>query len=130
VALAAFAAAGLAGTSAIRTGWLAFRLSLVLFLVPFGFAFDPAMLGQGPPHLVALALLSVLVATTAWAFALEGFWDTPLSLVKRGLFAAAAVATILMPTGSMGWLVALVASTLLAAWVLVLRPRRRRVVTT
>ena len=48
VALASFAAAGLAKAGVMETGWHAFRLSLVLFLIAFGFAFDPLLLGQGP----------------------------------------------------------------------------------
>src|SRR5690606_5773139 len=59
-ALAACAAAGLAGPGAMQTGMQAFRLSLVLFLIPFGFAFDPHFLGQGSLHWILLAFISVM----------------------------------------------------------------------
>jgi TRAP transporter 4TM/12TM fusion protein len=118
VALASFAAAGLAGTSAMRTGWIAFRLSLVLFLVPFGFAFDLAMLGQGPPITVGLAFASIVFATAAWAVALVGFVRRELAWLERGLAAAVAVAIILLPTGSQGWWGSMAACAVLGGWLL------------
>ena len=51
VALASYTAAGIARADAMKTGWIAFKLSLVLFLIPFAFAFDPALLWSGPPAL-------------------------------------------------------------------------------
>ena len=56
VALAAYAAAGLARTSPWTTGWIAFQMSFVAFLIPFAFVADPALLVQGP-------LLNVIVAS-------------------------------------------------------------------
>ena len=44
VALAAFAAAGIAGSEPMRTGMTAFRLSMGKALVPFAFVFTPALL--------------------------------------------------------------------------------------
>ena len=49
VALASYTAAGIAGAGSMRTSLLAFQLSLVSFLIPFAFAFDPGLLGQGEP---------------------------------------------------------------------------------
>jgi TRAP-type uncharacterized transport system fused permease subunit len=116
VALASFASAGLAGASPITTGWIAFRLSLVLFLIPFGFAFDPAVLGQGSASLIALAALSIGAATSAWAAGLVGHGSRPLRPAERGAYAAAGVAIILLPTGSMAWAGAMGAFLLLALW--------------
>ena len=47
VALASFTAAGISGAGSMETGLIAFRLSLVSFLIPFAFAFDPRLLGAG-----------------------------------------------------------------------------------
>ncbi len=44
VALAAFAAAGIAGSEPMRTGMTAFRLSMGKALVPFAFVYTPALL--------------------------------------------------------------------------------------
>jgi TRAP-type uncharacterized transport system fused permease subunit len=123
VALASFAAAGLAGAGAMQTGWQAFRLSLVLFLIPFGFVFDPHMLGQGSLWWVAVAFLSTMAATTAWAVALVSFLRRPLTLVERVCWGTVSVAIIMFPTGSTGWSVSIVALVLIGCWTLLLRPR-------
>jgi TRAP-type uncharacterized transport system fused permease subunit len=44
VALAAFAAAGIARSEPMRTGMTAFRLSMGKALVPFAFVYAPALL--------------------------------------------------------------------------------------
>ena len=47
VALAAYAAAGLARTSPWNAGWYAFQMSFVAFLIPFAFVADPSLLFAG-----------------------------------------------------------------------------------
>ncbi|MBL8384549.1 MAG: TRAP transporter fused permease subunit [Burkholderiales bacterium] len=118
VALASYAAAGLANADAMRTGWIAFKLSFVLFLIPFAFAFDPALLWSGPPGWIALAFASMMVATFAWAVMLEGYLAGAIGLVLRGLFGAAALTILFAPTGSGLWAAGCVACALLAGWTL------------
>ena len=48
VALAAYTAAGIAKSNPMRTGWMAFFISLVAFLIPFTFVYDPSLLMEGP----------------------------------------------------------------------------------
>ncbi len=123
VALASFAAAGLAKAGVMETGWHAFRLSLVLFLIAFAFAFDPLLLGQGPLVWVLVAFAGLLLGTGAWAVALTGYWNGPLSWIERLLYAAAAVTSILFPTLSFGWAAALLGAAALCGWNLFLKPR-------
>lgn len=47
VALAAYAASGIAGSNQMKTGWEAFKISTNKFLVPFAFVFQPAFLLLG-----------------------------------------------------------------------------------
>lgn len=47
VALAAYAASGIAGSDQFQTGWEAFKISTNKFLVPFAFVFQPAFLLLG-----------------------------------------------------------------------------------
>ena len=47
VALAAYAAAGLAGSNPFRTGFTAFKLALAKAIVPFAFLYSPMLLLQG-----------------------------------------------------------------------------------
>ena len=107
VALASFAAAGLAGARTMQTGWEAFRLSLVLFLIPFGFAFDPRLLGQGEPLRIAIAFFSLLAATASWSVALVGYLRGRITAAERLLYGAIAAAIILFPSETRGWFAAL-----------------------
>lgn len=113
VALASFAAAGLAKAGTMQTSWQAFRLSAVLFLIPFGFVFDPRLLAQGQLPWILLAFASLLAATASWAVFLIGYLRRPLGLVVRLLYGGLAAGVILFPTGSHGWAVALAALALL-----------------
>lgn len=106
VALASYAAAGLAKAPAMQAGWLAFRLSFVLFLIPFAFAFDPSLLWSGEPSRIALAFASMLAATHAWSVALEGYLGRVLGMGWRLAFAALALAVLFSSTGGVGWTMA------------------------
>ncbi len=119
VALASFAAAGLARAGTMDTSWQAFRLSFVLFLIPFGFVFDLRLLGQGEPLWVAAAFLSLLTATAVWAVSLTGYLGRPLTWLERVMHGAAAVLIILFPTGSRYWAFSLALAAMLACWSLV-----------
>ena len=103
VALASYAAAGIAQADSMKTGWLAFKLSMVLFLIPFAFVFDPSLLWSGDPHWIALAFVSVMVATHAWAVMLEGYLQRPLGWVARGVFGALSLMILFAPTGTLAW---------------------------
>jgi TRAP transporter 4TM/12TM fusion protein len=48
VAVAAFAGAGIAKTDPVKTGYTAFFISFVAFLIPFAFVFDPSLMLEGP----------------------------------------------------------------------------------
>lgn len=123
VALASYAAAGVAKADAMRTGLLAFRLALVLFLIPFAFAFDKALLWDGPASTVAFAFASMMAATFAWAVFLEGWLAGPLNWLERGAFCAASLTIIFAPTRSAVWLAGCVALALLVLWAFAVRPR-------
>ena len=79
VGLAAFAAAGISKASPMATCVEAMRLGAVKYIVPFGFALNPALVAQDDPGLVAVAFVFSLVAVYALAGALGGH----LALVER-----------------------------------------------
>jgi TRAP-type uncharacterized transport system fused permease subunit len=126
VALASYAAAGLARADSMKTGWIAFKLSLVLFLIPFAFAFDPALLWSGPALWIAAAFVSMMGATFAWAVFLEGYLAGAIRRLERCAFGAAALAIIFAPTGSAWWWVGCGGAAALVGWVLWFRPRAWR----
>ncbi len=103
VALASYTAAGMAKANTMRASFLAFRISIVSFFIPFAFAFDPTLLGQGDLHWVAFAFLSLMVATAAWAVVVEGYFFGHLNVVERAVFAVGSMAAIFWPTGTLIW---------------------------
>jgi TRAP transporter 4TM/12TM fusion protein len=126
VALASYTAAGVAKADSMKTGWLAFKLSLVLFLIPFAFAFDPALLWSGPIGWIALAFLSVMAATFAWAVFLEGYVVARIGWLERIAFCAVALTILFAPTGHPAWWGGCAGFALLLGWVLAVRPRLLR----
>ncbi|WP_439392669.1 TRAP transporter permease [Bradyrhizobium sp. PMVTL-01] len=57
VAIASFAAAGIAGAPAMKTGWESMWVGSIIYFIPFFFVLNPALLLQGPnPYLEAFGL--------------------------------------------------------------------------
>ena len=73
VALGAFAAATLAGANAMRTGLEAMRLGGVIYVAPFLFVLNPALIGEAPAAEVAVALTLAISGVALMAMALQGF---------------------------------------------------------
>jgi len=103
VALAAYAAAGLAKTSPWTTGWIAFEMSFVAFLIPFAFVADPALLFQGPIINVIIASIGLIVPTAIWAIGLTGFFKRSLGWLDRIFLMVCGVVAIVAPTASLFW---------------------------
>jgi len=104
VALAAYAAASIAGADIMKTGLSAFRFALVGFTLPYIFVFRPELLllsdgrGAGP---FLEAVLAATFGVAAYASALAGFLFRTLSAGERLLLFAAA-ALLLVPGPSVG----------------------------
>lgn len=80
VALAAFAAAGIARSEPMRTGMTAFRLSMGKALVPFAFVYTPALLFIDFTWSAFLvAFFGMIVALTGLAAAYTGFFGRKIS---------------------------------------------------
>ncbi|BAS28205.1 TRAP transporter permease [Limnochorda pilosa] len=94
VAIAAYAAAGLAGANAMQTGWTAMRLGLAGFIVPFMFVYNQALLLAGPWALVLLAVATAAAGVAALAAGVEGWLFGPVPGWQRLLLAGAAILLI------------------------------------
>ncbi len=82
VALAAFAAAGIAGSEPMRTGTTAFRLSMGKVLVPFAFVYTPSLLLVDFAWIPFLtALTGIVVAITGLGAAYTGYFGRPIGWV-------------------------------------------------
>ena len=84
VALAAYAAAGIAGSEPMRTGLTAFRLSMGKALVPFMFTYTPAMLfvdfAWAP---FASAIVAGAIGILALSAAYTRWWATTITRVEQ-----------------------------------------------
>ncbi|MEC9433232.1 MAG: TRAP transporter fused permease subunit [Pseudomonadota bacterium] len=72
VALGAFAAATMAGASPMRTGFEAMKLGGVIYLAPFFFVLNPALVGEAPAWEVALTMTTALIGVFFISGSLQG----------------------------------------------------------
>ena len=82
VALGAFAAASLAGTDPMRTGFEAMRLGSIIYVIPFFFVLNPALILIGPWYVVVEVIATALVGVALIAAALQGYLIGVGSLVR------------------------------------------------
>jgi TRAP-type uncharacterized transport system fused permease subunit len=60
VAIASFAAAGIAGSPAMKTGWESMWVGSIIYFIPFFFVLNPALVLQGAsPYLAGLGLMGL-----------------------------------------------------------------------
>ena len=91
VALAGYAAAGIANASPARTSWQAMKLGLAAYIVPYIFIYNQQLLGMGTAFEVALCAATSAIG----AYCLAGAIGSDYNPVLRVLFAAASLTLIL-----------------------------------
>ncbi len=112
VAIGAFAAAGLAHASPMRTSLEAMRLGTVIYFIPFFFVFNPGLLGYGEFWDVILLILNALIGVVLVASGLQGhlvmfglLGSRAFGLIGRFMLIAAGM-TMMAPSGTLnlsGW---------------------------
>ncbi len=119
VALAAYAGASMAGADPFKTGNTAFRLGMAKALVPFVFAYSPAMLivtkGFTWPAFIEVTITCAL-GIVALAAALTGFARTVLAGWERILLAVSALLFMAPGWGTTTAAVIVAAPVLLRQW--------------
>jgi TRAP-type uncharacterized transport system fused permease subunit len=104
VALAAYAAAGMAGSDPFKTGNMAFRLGMAKALVPFVFVFSPSLLlvAKGfTGYDFVVTFVGCILGITLLAAALSKFFLVEMKRSERALCLLAALLMIapgLLPT--------------------------------
>lgn len=99
VALAAYAAAGVARCNPTRTGVFAFKLSLSGFILPFMFVYNPVLLMQGGALEIIQSLITALLGIYSLSAALEKFvfkWN--INRAERLVLLASALLLIIPGT--------------------------------
>jgi TRAP transporter 4TM/12TM fusion protein len=97
VALAAFAAAAIAGTAPMSTAWQASYIGIAKYFVPFIFVYNPSILFVGPLWLTLFSTVTAVLGIWALSAAMEGWLFGPLSWVSRALLALVAIAILYPP---------------------------------
>lgn len=91
VALAAFAAAPIAGASGLTISFQAIRVAIAGFVVPFMAVYSPALMLQGDDaSATAYVVVKALVAIVLWGAGATGFLLTRLNLIERVVAVVAA----------------------------------------
>ncbi|MGV0816914.1 TRAP transporter permease [Martelella sp. AMO21009] len=91
VALGAFAAASVANTPPMRTGFEAMKIGSIVYFIPFFFVFDPALIGHGSWGNIVVSLMLALFGVWMFAGGIQGyimgigpvFRDSPYAWVLR-----------------------------------------------
>jgi TRAP-type uncharacterized transport system fused permease subunit len=94
VALAAYAAAPIAGSDPWKTGWLAFRYSLAGFLVPYFFVYNNSLLLAGSAGGIVWSVLTAMLGIVCLATFTAGYYIRPATPGQRGLLLLGALALL------------------------------------
>jgi len=100
VALAAYAAANIARTDAWSVGWQAVRVGWSVFVLPFCFIANPALLADGPALEIAWDVARMVIGIWAGTAGMVGFGFATLS---PGLRAALLMAAVLAIFPALPW---------------------------
>lgn len=74
VAITAFAAAGISGAAASKTGWAAFLIGAPIYIIPFMMVYYPSLLMIGSPFSIIYSILICLLAISCTSSAIAGFF--------------------------------------------------------
>ena len=134
VAIAAFAAANIAGCDGSKVGWTSMRVGWCSYLVPFLFAFSPALLMEGSAATVLWTLSTASLGVLAGSIAVVGYFLIAVNVVQRILYMIAGV-MMLIPADTFsgaGWTdamgMALMVVLVVYHWLQAKKPNRRAAV--
>jgi len=103
----------------MKTGWAGMRLGIVAYVVPFLFAYHPALLMQGSVLDIGLAVATAVLGVVLLAVACVGYLFRPMGWPARLGFGAAGL-LLLPPPSSAWWLLANVVGLVLGLAVVLL----------
>jgi TRAP transporter 4TM/12TM fusion protein len=97
--LPTYTAAAIARADFWRTGWTGMRLASVAYVVPFLFAFQPALILVGRLGEILLAIVTAAVGVVLVGIAGAGYLFRPLGAVKRAAVLLGALLLMGLPLG-------------------------------
>lgn len=102
VAIGAFAAANIARTDPLATGFEAVRFGWAVFVIPFLFVFSPSLLLQGAPWLIAIDVATAVVGVGMGCVGVIGFGVRKMTPLARCVHIFAALC-LLTPLQDVAW---------------------------
>jgi TRAP-type uncharacterized transport system fused permease subunit len=96
VCIPAYCAASIAGAKPLQTGFEAFKLAVVAFVVPYIFIYNQALLLKGNLLETISLVLVLLIAIVFLSAALTAYFFRRLSLIERVAMGAAATGAIIL----------------------------------
>jgi len=90
VCLAAFSAAGVAGSKPMQTGFTSWKLAKGLYIIPFLFAYTP-LLFEGPVTEVIITAVSALIGLFGFTITWEGYLLRNMNVGERAITGLATV---------------------------------------
>ena len=96
VAMAAYAAAGLADANPFEIAMTAVRFGIAAFIVPFFFVINPALIGIGEIGAIVTAAITATIGAGAIAIAIQGWLLQRASIFERIIFFAGGL-LLMMP---------------------------------
>lgn len=106
VAIAVYAACGLSRSPVMETSWVAVRLGLTGYIIPFMFVFGPSLLMIGTWQEVTQTAITAAIGVSLLAAGLAGYAFKPAGMLLRIMMVAAAF--VLIKPGLVSDLVGLV----------------------
>jgi TRAP transporter 4TM/12TM fusion protein len=94
VALAVYAAAGLARCNMWQAGWESVRIAAPTYIVPFMFVYEPSLLMMGDPITILTSSLSACIGVMCFAAGLQGYLVREARTWERVLLVVAAILLI------------------------------------
>ena len=117
VALAAYAAAGLAGANPFRIAVTAVQFGIAAFIVPFFFVLNPLLLGFGDFTAIALAAVTASIGACAVAIAIQGWLLHRVPIFERIIIFFGGLLLMLPEIKSAALGIGLVAAVSLHQWI-------------
>lgn len=96
VCVAVFMASGLAKSNWFKTGCISCMIALPIFVIPFTFCYNPALLLQGGVRQIVIAVITALLGVFFIDICTVGFLKDKVSVPLRGLFLVGGI-LLLMP---------------------------------
>lgn len=87
IALSVFVACGISGSKIWETGWVAMRIGIAAYLVPFAFVLSPGLMLNGTLSDIVLASITAIIGCTLLTCGTSGFMMTHMNWMQRLIFA-------------------------------------------